>query len=401
MIKGTKFAFIQVFYSLVFLFICIYTFSQIDLNLTLSSNNFYQSVQKQLLYLGYFNRPLSALIFLFLLTFFSIVSLFSISLVKKNIKGARFILSLISIIIFFSIFSYPAFSHDIFNYIFDARIVTKYHANPYLFKALDFTTDTWVRFMHWTHRTYPYGPVWLFVTIPFSFLGFGKFVLTLVNFKCMFIMFYLGNIYLINKILGKINPRMRLLGISIFALNPLVIIESLISPHNESIMLFFLLLSVYCIVFRKNIIFSVIALFVSAGVKYSTIVLFPLIVFWNKLNLRIDTNKIIKIILLMLLIPLFMQIFYREPYGWYFIPIIGIAALIPESSRINNLIMALSIGFLTRYLPYLYFGVYTENVYLQSIFIIFIPVVLYFLWILSRITSRKSNINIKSPKKSI
>jgi len=63
------------------------------------------------------------------------------------------------------LFSYPFLSHDLFNYLFDAKIVTFYHQNPYILKALDFPSDPWLRFMHWTHRTYPYGPSFLFLTL--------------------------------------------------------------------------------------------------------------------------------------------------------------------------------------------------------------------------------------------
>ena len=41
----------------------IYTYTQVDLNLTLSNNTIYQSIQSQLTNIGYFNRPLSTKIF--------------------------------------------------------------------------------------------------------------------------------------------------------------------------------------------------------------------------------------------------------------------------------------------------------------------------------------------------
>ena len=58
-------------------------------------------------------------------------------------------------------FSYVAFSYDLFNYIFDAKIITFYHQNPYFHKALDYPGDPMLSFMRWTHRVYPYGPIWL------------------------------------------------------------------------------------------------------------------------------------------------------------------------------------------------------------------------------------------------
>jgi len=148
-----------VVYSLLLLFLIIYSYSQIDLNLTLSSNQLYQSIQQQLIYLGYFNRPLSTVVFTILLFLLFTFYFFILYLVNKKKVTLQKILLLVVLTCVILLFSYPAFSHDIFNYMFDARIVTKYYQNPYFHSALDFPNDLWTRFMHWTHRTYPYGPI--------------------------------------------------------------------------------------------------------------------------------------------------------------------------------------------------------------------------------------------------
>src|SRR3989338_1949252 len=168
-------------FSLFLLF--IYSYTQVDLNLILSSSGVYQSIQNNLTWVGYFNRPLSSAIYIFILFCLFVFYFILVKEVKNGrLKGKKF-LFILCISSFLTFFSYPAFSHDLFNYMFDARIVTKYHYNPYFYKALDFPDDSWIRFMRWTHRTYTYGPVWLLTTIPFSALGFGKFVVTLLNFK--------------------------------------------------------------------------------------------------------------------------------------------------------------------------------------------------------------------------
>src|SRR3989338_10766362 len=189
------------FYSVLVFSFSLYSYSQIDLNLTLSGNRQYQAVQTILINLGYFNRPLSAAIYALLLILMFVFFLWLLKLsTEQNFPIFRLVLVLICLNLIFAFISYPAFSHDFFNYLFDARIVTKYHLNPYQYKALDFPDDLWIRFMHWTHRTYPYGPVWLAATLPFSFIGFQKFVLTLLSFKFLFVLIYSGNLFLIGKI---------------------------------------------------------------------------------------------------------------------------------------------------------------------------------------------------------
>ncbi len=355
-------------YFLTLLFLTIYSYSQIDLNLTLSSNQTYQFFQNQLIQLGYFNRPISTLIYLLLLLLFFSFYLIFLYQVKHKKLILKDIFQLIVISCVILLFSYPAFSHDLFNYMFDARIVTKYHLNPYYYSALDFPDDLWIRFMHWTHRVYPYGPLWLVITLPLSYLGYGKFVLTLALFKLFFVIFHLVNTYIIYKLLTRINPKYSLYGVVFYALNPLVIFESLVSPHNDVIMLFFLLLTIYLVVAKRNRLLAIISLLFSGAVKFTTLVLLPLFLIPNK------SYKVwLKLTLFFLILPVLIQTIYREPYPWYFIILIGVGALIGDSINISIILSGLTFGLLLRYAPYLYYGDYSKTVSLWQTWLFLFP----------------------------
>lgn len=347
-----------VFYSIILFLLTVYSYSQIDLNLTLSSNQIYQNIQQKLIYLGYFNRPLSTMIFLILVFLLSAIYLLILYLIKQKRLSLINIKWLVSVSCVILLFSYSAFSHDLFNYMFDARIVTTYAQNPYVRSALDFPGDLWIRFMHWTHRTYPYGPVWLLLTLPFSILGFGKFVLTLFAFKLMFTIFHLGNVYLIYKILKKTTPKLSLLGTAVYAFNPVVLIESLVSPHNEVVMLFFLLWAIYFITCENNKLAAIFNLLLSAGIKFVTIILLPIFLFKNFAR---NFNLFLILNLILLIPPLALQIILREPYPWYFIPLIGLGALLIQYPSINILIGGISFSAMLRYLPFLYLGEYSQT----------------------------------------
>ncbi len=370
-----KFLFFIFGYAVVLFGLLIYSFSQVDLNLTISSNAYYQNFQKHLLFLGYFNRPLSAILytviiislFLFYLSFIYLVSHHKIT--NRQVTW----LIIVSLALFF--FSYPAFSHDIYNYMFDARIVTSYSSNPYIHKALDFPNDPWVRFMHWTHRVYPYGPIWLFITLPFSYLGFGKFVLTLLNFKLMFAIFYIGNIIFIDKILNKIDPKRKLLGIVFFALNPVILLESLVSPHNETMMLLFLLFAIYLGLVNKNLLFWIIGLLLSGGIKFITLVLLPVPFIYYRMFKKDNYFLLFKIFLLLLFILIGLQIYYRAPYPWYFITPLGIASLLISSRKITGFFLAFTLGALLYYIPYLYVGYYPLYIVKYQFIFFFAPIV--------------------------
>src|SRR5260221_5451039 len=155
-------------YFLVILGLFFYSYTQVDLSLTLSRISIWQTIEKSFQYIGYFNRPLSTYLYLGILLLLFGFYIYFLKLVnKQKVKRKEVWLIIITLSVILT-FSYNAFSYDLFNNIFDAKILTHYQLNPYSFKALDFPHDPMLSFMHWTQRTYPYGPIWLFFSIPLS-----------------------------------------------------------------------------------------------------------------------------------------------------------------------------------------------------------------------------------------
>jgi len=267
-----KFSSIFILFAASFVLLAIFSFSQVDLNLTLSTNSLYQLFQTQLTSLGYFHRLLSIKIFILILFLLHASYFILHRLVNKNKLTKRNIWFLIGLATLLLIPSYPAFSHDIFNYIFDARIVTKYGLSPWSFSALDFPADDWIRFMRWTHRPTVYPPIWIGLsTIP-SFLGLGKFIVTLGWFKIISAAAYLGSASLIYKLAKLLKHKKPLRTLVLFAFNPLVIIEGLVNAHMEMVMIYFGLLSLYLLLKKRKTI-SWASFLASVGIKYMTVYL--------------------------------------------------------------------------------------------------------------------------------
>src|SRR5476651_225524 len=125
-------------YFLVIFSLFLYSFTQIDLSLTLSRISIWQEVQKNFQYIGFFQRPTSAVIFSVILFLMFVLYLSFLYLCKKNKITNRTLLILVIGSFVVLVFSYNAFSYDLFNYVFDAKILTHYHLNPYLFKPNQF-----------------------------------------------------------------------------------------------------------------------------------------------------------------------------------------------------------------------------------------------------------------------
>ena len=142
-------------YFLVIFALFLYSFTQIDLSLTFSRIDFLRNLVKSFQYIGYFNRPISTYIYVGLLALLFGFYIYFLKLAQNKRIKRDLVWKLIIATIVILLFSYNAFSYDLFNYIFDAKIFTHYHMNPYLHKALDFPGDPMLSFMRWTHRAYP------------------------------------------------------------------------------------------------------------------------------------------------------------------------------------------------------------------------------------------------------
>ena len=345
-------------YLLIALGLFFYSFTQIDLGLTLSQTPIWQIADKFFKNIGYFNRPLSASIFtvitLLLFTFYLLI-LKGIS--KKEISKKTIWTLIIAVTVILA-FSYNAFSYDLFNYIFDAKIITHYHQSPYLHKAFDYMGDPMLSFMHWTQRLYPYGPVWLGLTVPLSFIGLQYFLPTFFLFKILISMTFLGTVFFIGKILREISAKDELLGVAFFALNPLVIMESLVSAHNDIVMMFFAIWALYLLTNIKYVRST--SLFIlSVGVKFATLLLTPvfvLIFFLQKQKKNINWEKIILLMIVLMIGAVIVATLRTTFQPWYLLYVLPFAALLPGKYYVVIPTVIISFFAAFQYLPFLYLG---------------------------------------------
>jgi hypothetical protein len=350
------------FFSYAIFSVCLllYSFTQIDLNLTLSRFPLWSVIQRNFQQIGYFNRPLSTFLYsgLLISLFVLFIVSFKFCLEKKlSTADAWKIILLVTAVLFFS---YNAFSYDLFNYIFDAKMVTQYHVNPYLYRALDFKGDPMLGFMHWTHRTYPYVPVWLLLTVPLSFLGLGYFLPTLLLFKTLIVGSYLGSVYLIQKIHKMISKESDVAPTIFFVLQPLVIIETLVSAHHDMVMMFFALLAFYYLFKKKSVIAYFLLLF-SVGIKFATIFLLPVFFYVSFLQHKKQSINYQTVFFLssLIMIPAVIVSAYRtEMQPWYFLWILPFITFLVKKRWVVLSTTFFSFGLMLTYIPFLYTGNY-------------------------------------------
>lgn len=195
------------------------------------------------------------------------------------IYNKHFIIAL-AIILLPLLFSYNALSHDMFNYLFNAKMVVVYQTNPHIQVALDFAQDEWTRFMHNTHTPAPYWYGWTGISlIPFS-LGVGKFTLSWWLFRLFSVLSWVGLWWSWRKWgqwRGQLVATNWMLAI---ALLPLVLIEIIANGHNDLWMMVPAILSLGMVLYRRlswsTLLGSIALLVFSLSIKFATAVLIPL-----------------------------------------------------------------------------------------------------------------------------
>lgn len=371
---------------LVSVILLLYSFTQIDLNLTLSQFSIWQVIEKQFQYVGYFMRPFSTGLYFIIVSVMFGLYILTLKLVSDNMLKRSDVWKIILGLCAILFFSYNAFSYDLFNYIFDARIVTYYHENPYQHKPLDFYPDSHLNFMRSTHRTYPYGPVWLGLTVPLTFVGSDFFLLTFFLFKLLMVVSFVGAVYFLEKVLNEYMSKKSLFGLTFFALNPLVIIESLVSAHNDIVMIFFAILGLYLI--NKKYILSTSVLLISIGIKFATVFLTPIYILIAALKMmktKIDMNRLLFFSAFLMMLSTIAITFSSgtnkdpEPQPWYLINLIPFVSLISNSRSVQVVTICISFGMLLFYVPFLYTGEWPKNIVEIKIWILVISIFIAFI----------------------
>ena len=165
-------------YIIASVFLFLYSYTQVDLSLTLSSSGLLQTIQKAFQYIGFYARPLSTTLYSLIVVFWFGLYAWSLGLAAKGKLTIPDVWKIVGLVTLLLVFSYPAFSYDLFNYVFTAKTVLVYHKNPYEIIPLQFAgIDPLVSIMRWTHLPSAYTPLWITLTLPAYLLGFGKFFL--------------------------------------------------------------------------------------------------------------------------------------------------------------------------------------------------------------------------------
>jgi hypothetical protein len=198
-------------------------------------------------------------------------------------------------------------SQDIFSYIIYTRMSVLYHLNPLTTLPIAIRHDALYPYVYWVHQPSAYGPTWVIMTnllqgIALLVLSLRFTGLLLHLSSALLIWSISGQLQHLNGPLSSSSQNNRMLALLAFAWNPLLLFEACVNAHNDTAILFFVLLAIWALIPRAKgaLGFAALAalLFaIAVGLKITMVVLFPglLLFLWAQNARRILSLSVITV----------------------------------------------------------------------------------------------------------
>jgi alpha-1,6-mannosyltransferase len=165
-------------------------------------------------------------------------------LVRKD-RRARITVLIAGGFVLFSmllVFIPPVLSRDVYSYSFYGRAMTVYHSNPYLLEPVSHPHDVLFPLIGWRFQPSDYGPLFNFLSFAVSKAAGNNIAANVLGYKMLAFVFYAGSLPLVYSLTRRVSPGRENLAIAIAAWNPLMLLHILGGAHNDSVMVFFVIL---------------------------------------------------------------------------------------------------------------------------------------------------------------
>lgn len=235
-------------------------------------------------YVAYFLERTQFYTLVFLWSFLFATSYF---LWKKNQNNFQFLVVVSFLFRLVFLFAIPNLSQDFYRFIWDGRLIFE-GLNPYLSLPETFIEQqnypihqavelyNGMGAMNGSHYT-NYPPLNQFCFFIAAMFSNNNILGSVVVMRILIILADVGILYFGKKLLEKLNLPIN--SIFLYILNPFIIIELTGNLHFESVMLFFLVWSLYLLAQRKWM-YSAIVLACSVSVKLIPLLFLPLFFQW-------------------------------------------------------------------------------------------------------------------------
>ena len=169
---------------------------------------------------------------------------------------------------------YPFDAADIFDNIMHGRVLGVHGANPFQQPASSFKGDPFYRYVAWQTVTSAYGPGWEILAGGAARLAGDDVVTNVLMFKLLGGAFLAASVIIVADILRLMAPERVLAGILLLAWNPVILYETLGHGHNDTAMVFWILVACWTLL-RRRYTLTVLALVTGALFKFIPLLMVP------------------------------------------------------------------------------------------------------------------------------
>lgn len=169
---------------------------------------------------------------------------------------------------------YPFLSIDLYEYIARGRILSIYHANPYLHPPSEFPGDVYYKVIFWKYQPMIYGPVWAYCVSLVTFFTGNSIFFTQFLIKFILFIAHLLTAFFLYRLAKELKAGEPYFAALAYLLNPFVLMMSAVEGHLDPVMMLFLIASLYFL-FRNSFYPAFLLLSLSVLTKYLPIILCP------------------------------------------------------------------------------------------------------------------------------
>jgi len=166
----------------------------------------------------------------------------------------------------------PVLSGDVFHYAVQGRLYAIHGQNPYGVAADAVPDDPFWALSIWREGTTQYGPLWIQLSALCASLGNGGVLLTVFLFKLLSAVSNLVGAALVVVLTRRLKGGDGVVPLLFYAWNPILLIESSGSAHNDAVMMTLALIGIFLLT-QSRFVFGTVALLASALIKYVTLLL--------------------------------------------------------------------------------------------------------------------------------
>lgn len=166
------------------------------------------------------------------------------------------------------LFTPPYQTRDVFSYSIFGRVMSVYGKNPYVYKPAAFPNDLIYPLVGWKDNASVYGPFSNSICGLITKAAGNSISSTILGFKISALALYAACLPIVYSLTKRVAPGRENLALLLTAWNPLMILHILGGGHNESWMVFFVLLG-FWLYRRGQPMWGIVSIILAVTIKFT------------------------------------------------------------------------------------------------------------------------------------